>query len=772
MNRTAGLCLVVVAVFLVPVRIVLAEPFDGMSVQVSRGTGESVMLDWTGGQPAFTVHRSTDPASVLGSASVIGTTDVRSFGDTPPAGVIFFYEITSPCVYNPPEVCNGVDDDCDGTVDGPGSETSCALPNATAQCAGGVCIVAACSAGFGDCNGTATDGCETNTHLAQSTSPATLWANDPNPNKDLMPGYSRVTAIANCGGCGVTCDDGVACSTDLCVPTDQAGSAVGVCRHFDRGQCSEARCGGVPLPAGTPPPGDPACTAPDGDGDGLNDPWETAQTNPYSGANQPVGVDLNCDGEISDADGDLIWHEAPSGPSIPDIYVQFDYMAASMVPGQEEAETHAPLPAAVDAVTAAFTGRGVTLHIDPVHHLLPHSQVVYFPSFPPDPCAAGDAVDFYALKAAHFDPRRQIGYHYLVFGHDSCYAGSAESGASGMSEILGNDGMVTLGSFTYDGTVAQIEEKKKREQAGTFLHELGHNLKLHHGGPDDSSCVPSPCPGIDLIKKPNYFSSMNYLYQLGGILRAQTAGTIVPLDPTVPWRVDFSSDPLVPLIESSLDENVGLNGAPPPRDRDIANYVCFGTDPYLAPGQGPVDWNCDGTIGPSVVADINGDGETTPLPGANDWDHLAYQFQCSSTYADGVPAAANVTTGELSLAQATAQHLRADLCQVNTAYPGTGTLGECNQLNDDYVAVLEVASQCDSSSPSLQCNQIVDNSLICPCPTEVNPSNTCAFETMANLKRQWDVWRCDLWYSCPIDICPQPTSGVCQGAPGRCLNVF
>src|SRR5439155_6139760 len=38
-----------------------------------------------------------------------------------------------------------------------------ALPHAKAKCAGGACVLGACDAGWGDCNGSAIDGCETDT---------------------------------------------------------------------------------------------------------------------------------------------------------------------------------------------------------------------------------------------------------------------------------------------------------------------------------------------------------------------------------------------------------------------------------------------------------------------------------------------------------------------------------------------------------------------------------------------------------------------------------
>jgi hypothetical protein len=68
------------------------------------------------------------------------------------------------------ELCNTIDDDCDGTVDEGALGTNdncqfcgnvCQFPNATAGCAQGLCMIILCDGGFGDCNGIAADGCET-----------------------------------------------------------------------------------------------------------------------------------------------------------------------------------------------------------------------------------------------------------------------------------------------------------------------------------------------------------------------------------------------------------------------------------------------------------------------------------------------------------------------------------------------------------------------------------------------------------------------------------
>ncbi len=122
--------------------VAFAGPEDGIHLLVTHGAQPGdVDLEWTGGQPPFDVFRSADPAIVGEPGSILGSTLNLRWSDSPPDGPIWYYMITSSCDplidrdldgfsecddchdgdgrIHPGAVehCNGVDDDCDGTVD-------------------------------------------------------------------------------------------------------------------------------------------------------------------------------------------------------------------------------------------------------------------------------------------------------------------------------------------------------------------------------------------------------------------------------------------------------------------------------------------------------------------------------------------------------------------------------------------------------------------------------------------------------------------------------
>src|SRR5206468_1611677 len=161
-------------------------------------------------------------------------------------------------------------------------------------------------------------------------------------------------------------------------------------------------------------------------------------------------------------------------------------------------------------------------------------------------------------------------------------------------------------------------------QAGTLMHELGHNLNLAHAGSVRApNCVP------------NYPSVMNYLYQSRGLTDGDNRA-----------HVDYSYGTLTTqLTESPLSETASLGATPNYRIRHFGPIVssdppgsaaklhCDGTvigtgEPQMLRLENTyltfIDWDHSGNLtSGSLSIDVNYDGQTgTLLPDFNDWNNL------------------------------------------------------------------------------------------------------------------------------------------------------
>jgi hypothetical protein len=133
------------------------------------------------------------------------------------------------------------------------------------------------------------------------------------------------------------------------------------------------------------------------------------------------------------------------------------------------------------------------------------------------------------------------------------------------------------------------------------MHELGHNLGLHHGGDDE---VPN---------KPNYLSVMNYSFQLTGLMRADAS-----------FFLDYSRFG-ISLDEAALDEagGFGIGGGPAAALNTLGKCPSGAMTAWLV-AAGPTDFDCDGATNGTVAADINGDGGQTVLRPFVDWPALVF----------------------------------------------------------------------------------------------------------------------------------------------------
>ncbi len=331
----------------------------------------------------------------------------------------------------------------------------------------------------------------------------------------------------------------------------------------------------------------------DSDDDGLLDVWESS------------GVDTDNDGVI-----DLDLAAMGANPLRKDVFVESDFLQAAD-------HTHAPLQDAIKMIVQSFANApaqnpdgttGIQLHVDT------GSQYGAGQRFSVagtggvtgtygDMGGGGNAIaeagneiidsfgqntahvtQFADLKTANFDSHREPIFRYLIWGHQTNGRAATHDCTSGVTDPSRRSFMVTLGGTRSDNSACWGTDTNGfsvgslLQQAGTFMHELGHTLTLEHGGDENTNF------------KPNYLSVMNYSFQ----------SCMVPTQAgLVPGLCDYSrfgpgGSDIIDLDETSLDECVGMG-----------------------PVFGMSDWNGDGVFeGASgcsaahanVIADLNNDG--------------------------------------------------------------------------------------------------------------------------------------------------------------------
>lgn len=311
----------------------------------------------------------------------------------------------------------------------------------------------------------------------------------------------------------------------------------------------------------------------DSDEDGLFDHWET------------MGIDFDGNGGTPD----LALHQAPfnANPNRKDIFIEIDYLeGGGHTHRPDRTPGNTPLVGAtvLQAVTNAFAAAPVPNPTGPngitLHAILDEAIVEIGATLQFTPRLAGAGNDFYDLKLGsngtpagsmcgtgpndgHFGTSadrgnancvnilgsRRLAFRYSIFGHDE----TLFPGSSGVAEVPGNDIFVSLrvrvpgpyndfedrasefvatagaaGSTTFDREWADI-------QAATFMHELGHTLRLPHGGSDEIHC------------KPCYLSVMRYGHQFNEFGPSLNIPGVADLTRVRTQRpLDYSRSPLGP----------------------------------------------------------------------------------------------------------------------------------------------------------------------------------------------------------------------------------
>jgi|APLak6261679142_1056127.scaffolds.fasta_scaffold00540_1 hypothetical protein len=200
------------------------------------------------------------------------------------------------------ETCNGRDDDCDGTVDnGFDLQTSashcgacnqaCTLTNAVPKCEAGGCAIERCVAGWTDLDHVASNGCE------YPCTPSDAGVEvcdglDNDCNGVVDDGFNLVNDPTNCGQCNLVCSvPGTSVATYACVARV---CAIGTCAP-GRGNCNQSYADGCEVDLGS----DlnhcglcgVACTTPNATPVCAAGQCGVAQCNPGFG---------NCNGQVAD----------------------------------------------------------------------------------------------------------------------------------------------------------------------------------------------------------------------------------------------------------------------------------------------------------------------------------------------------------------------------------------------------------------------------------------------------------------------------------------
>lgn len=510
------------------------------------------------------------------------------------------------------------------------------------------------------------------------------------------------------------------------------------------------------------------------DGDGLPDCWEGTNNGiDFSGRG---GIDLPlCVAVDTNGDGITDTTEC-ADPTFKDLFVEIDWMqnhkpdplalsqtqsvATAGVKSVREAFAAAPVP---NPLSTASLSNGIRIHFQvdeqvtftplaggaPTSHV---TQVAFTPCTGPATAATdtSQAVDFDVVKAGNFgtaDDRargantlnaKRLAFRYVLFAHNVVGNPGGGSNGSGCAEVGGDDAVITLGSFvttTVDGV--SHGRGTTDQQAGTFMHELGHTLGLRHGGSDGFNC------------KPNYRSVMSYTRQFAwspianrrldysrsadpvlqlptstnpnGVLNEASLNELnaLGIDPTLgPIPVYFPSVDQIAYGPNAWSV-VAANAASitPPGINWNRNFAQGGKTPVIDSGNlsTPININSGATAGCDGLGDV--------LVGQNDWSNLLYRTSAAIDFAGGARSQGP--------AEITSDHEKAFYLARDVDGNGAGDGTDCGgTINPD-------------GTTSFSCTHRIDIKPSFPFPKTIKPGSestiTIAIFSEVNGNQVWDA---------------------------------
>jgi cysteine-rich repeat protein len=387
-------------------------------------------------------------------------------------------------------------------------------------------------------------------------------------------GCSSVCRVERCGN-GITdgledCDDGNLIAGDgcdeLCIAETCGNGVTDVGEQCDGGAGCSAGCTILGCVPGT-----------DSDGDRLDDCVET-NTGIYVSLSDTGTSALLADSDgdgISDGDevlGTLGGLNLPAfgvSPNRIDILVEIDWTGSAVCANPTTAHRIADWEAELldsmfrnAPVTNRDGSRGIHLYLD-YGQSPAHTGGNYIDTTDDFLDGGVGGADYVMHKAANFASERNGYFHYSLAARQFNVAGN-----SGQAELFGDDMIITPGCGA------------SLFRAGTYAHELGHNLGLGHGGFENCN------------DKPNYVSIMNYRH----------TGLDVDCDGLSDGFFAFSSGTMLSIDENAINEADGLCGEP----FDFNNNGVIDPAPYaldLNAGEPNQAGNCGGTLSTLVDHD-------------------------------------------------------------------------------------------------------------------------------------------------------------------------
>lgn len=339
---------------------------------------------------------------------------------------------------------------------------------------------------------------------------------------------------------------------------------------------------------------------PDSDGDGLPDSVET-NTKVFRNKNDtgtdPRIADTDEDG-ISDGDEVLPTKDGldlakmGTNPLHKDVLLEYDWFED----GSECAfHSHKPTTTTLAYVTDAFAAAplGNPDGKTGIHVIHDYGQggafkggnLIVTNDYTIDEGVNGKEYGNYRDK--NFAANRKNYFHYVVMSHRYTWYDNVarvwKNDSSGEANLPGSNLIVSMYCFS----------DREHDVASAIVHELGHNLNLHHGGDND------------INDKPNYGSVMNYKYTWSGVPSECT--------PNGSGVIDYSRKQNISLNEAALDENQG---------------VC---------GYQPWDWNGNDVLESGISLDLNDDQTIGVLDDYDDWSAVRLDFRHPLEKRDDTP---------------------------------------------------------------------------------------------------------------------------------------